>query len=219
MWRRTERADPFPTMFRLALSAGAIAAYGALAHWLMVHAAASPWAVLLLLGPLLLSFAAWALAQRRWGVLGLVALGLVAAWQAGGVGDVNRLYVLQHAGIHAALAAAFALSLRAGAVPLITRVALRVHGGSMPPAKHAYTRHVTLAWAAYFAAMVAASLALYALAPWSWWSLFANLLTPLSLVLMMVGEWRLRYWLHPEFERVPIATAVRAFRETPAASA
>lgn len=206
-------------MLRLGLSAGAIAAYGGLAHWLMVHAAASPWAVLLLLGPLLLSFAAWALAQRRWGVLALAALGLAAAWQAGGVSDINRLYVLQHAGIHAALAAVFALSLRAGGVPLITRVALRVHGGQMPAAKHAYTRHVTVAWAGYFVLMVAASLGLYAWAPWAWWSVFANLVTPLSLVLMMAGEWRLRYWLHPEFERVPIATAVRAFRETPAARA
>lgn len=206
-------------MFRLGLSAVVIAAYGALCHWLMVHAAASPWAVVLLLGPLLLSFAAWALAQRRWAVLVVAVLGLGAAWWVGGVDDVNRLYVLQHAGIHAALAAVFALSLRGGGVPLITRVALRVHGGHMPPAKHAYTRQVTVAWALYFALMVTCSLALYAWAPWPWWSLFANLLTPLSLVLMMAGEWRLRYWLHPEFERVPIATAVRAFRDTPAASA
>jgi uncharacterized membrane protein len=206
-------------MLRPWLMALAVAAYGVLAHWLMVHAASSPWAVLLLLGPLLLSFAGWALAQRRWGVLALALGGLGLAWAAGGVSDVNRLYVLQHAGIHAALALAFGLSLRVGGVPLITRVALRVHGGQMPAAKHAYTRQVTLAWTLYFAAMVAASLALYAWAPWSWWSLFANLLTPASLGLMMVGEWRLRYWLHPEFERVPIAVAVRAFRDTPAARA
>jgi uncharacterized membrane protein len=204
-------------MLRLSLSALAIAAYGAMAHWLMVHAASSPWAILLLLGPLLLSFAAWALAQRRWGALALALLGVIGAARAGGAADVNRLYVIQHAGIHGALALAFALSLGAGGVPLITRVALRVHGGRMPPAKHVYTRHVTVAWAVYFALMTAASLGLYAAAPWPWWSLFANLLTPLSLVLMMAGEWRLRYWLHPEFERVPIATAVRAFREMPAA--
>lgn len=206
-------------MLRLGLLAMAVVAYGAMAHWLMVHLATSSWALLLLLGPLLLSFAAWALANRRWGVVGFAALGLLMAWWAGAVQDVNRLYVLQHAGIHAALAVAFALSLRAGSLPLITRVALRVHGGQMPPAKHVYTRHVTVAWTVYFASMVIASLALYAWAPWSWWSLFANLLTPLSLVLAIVGEWRLRYWLHPEFERVPIATALRAFRETPAAGA
>jgi hypothetical protein len=35
---------------------------------------------------------------------------------------------------------------------------------------------------------------------------------------MFVVEWRLRYWLHPDFERVPIATAMRAFRQSPAAA-
>lgn len=206
-------------MFRLALSAAALVAYGVLSHWLMLHAAHSPWAVVLLLGPLLLSFAGWALARRRWPVLVVAVAGLLFAWRAGAVADVNQLYVLQHAGIHAALALVFALSLRAGAVPLITRVALRVHGGRMPERKRAYTRQVTWAWGLYFGLMAAASVGLYAAGPWAWWSLFANLLTPLSAVLMMVGEWRLRYWLHPEFERVPIATAVRAFRETPARSA
>jgi uncharacterized membrane protein len=206
-------------MLRLSLSALAVVAYGGMAHWLMVHAAASRWAMVILLGPLLLSFAAWTWAQRRWGLLSIAVLGLAAAAWAGGVSDVNRLYLIQHAGIHAGLALAFGLSLCAGAVPLITRVALRVHGGQMPAAKHAYTRQVTLAWTVYFTLMTAVSLALYAWAPWSWWSLFANLLTPLSLVLMMAGEWRLRYWLHPEFERVPIATAVRAFREAPGARA
>jgi uncharacterized membrane protein len=65
--------------------------------------------------------------------------------------------------------------------------------------------------------MAGVSLALFAWAPWAWWSAFANLVTPAAMVLMMVGEWRLRYWLHPEFERVPIATAMRAFRQSPAA--
>jgi uncharacterized membrane protein len=111
----------------------------------------------------------------------------------------------------------FAATLRAGHMPMITRVALRVHGGRMPEAKHVYTRGVTQAWVAYFAVMTGASLALFAWAPWAWWSAFANLVTPVAMVLMMVGEWRVRYWLHPEFERVPIATAMRAFRRSQAA--
>ena len=47
----------------------------------------------------------------------------------------------------------FAATLRAGHVPLITRVALRVHGGRMPEAQHAYTRRVTQAWVMYFVCM------------------------------------------------------------------
>ncbi len=206
-------------MGRLALVALAAGAYGLLAHWLTVHAAASPWALLIVWGPLLLSLAGYAVASRRWLMLAAAAGGLLFVAVAGTVSDLQRLYLLQHAGIHAALGVAFAATLRAGQVPMITRVALRVHGGHMPEAKHVYTRHVTTIWVVYFAAMVVASLALYAWAPWAWWSAFANLVTPVAMLLLLVGEWRLRYWLHPEFERVPIATAVRAFRHRPAAEA
>ena len=206
-------------MGRLALVALAAGAYGVLAHWLTVHAAASPWALLIVWGPLLLSLAGYAVAHRRWLMLAAAVGGLLFAAAAGRVTDLQRLYLLQHAGIHAALGMAFAATLRAGQVPMITRVALRVHGGHMPEAKHVYTRHVTVVWVLYFAAMVAASVSLYAWAPWAWWSAFANLVTPVAMLLLLVGEWRLRYWLHPEFERVPIATAMRAFRHRPATEA
>ena len=206
-------------MGRLAVVALAVVVYELLAHWLTVHAAGSPWALAIVWGPLLLSLAGYAVAKRRWLLLSGAAAGLAYLVIAGSMSDLQRMYLLQHAGIHAALGIAFAASLRAGQVPMITRVALRVHGGHMPEAKHAYTRAVTQAWVTYFAAMVTASLALYAWAPWAWWSAFANLVTPVAMVLMMVGEWRLRYWLHPEFERGPIATAMRAFRQSPAAGA
>lgn len=204
-------------MGRLALVALAVIAYAVLAHWLTVHAAGSPWALAIVWGPVLLSLAGYAAAKRRWLLLLAAIGGLAYVAFAGSVSDLQRMYLLQHAGIHAALGAAFAATLRVGQVPMITKVALRVHGGQMPEAKHAYTRHVTVAWVVYFVAMVLVSLGLYAWAPWAWWSAFANLVTPVALVLMLVGEWRLRYWLHPEFERVPIATAMRAFRQAPAA--
>ena len=204
-------------MGRLALVAMAVVAYEALAHWLTVHAAASPWALVIVWGPLLLSLAGYAAAKRRWPLLLAAVGGLAFVAAVGSLADMQRMYVAQHAGIHAVLGLAFAATLRAGHMPMITRVALRVHGGRMPEAKHAYTRRVTQAWVAYFGVMAGASLALFAWAPWAWWSAFANLVTPVAMVLMMVGEWRLRYWLHPEFERVPIATAMRAFRQSPAA--
>lgn len=204
-------------MGRLVLVALAVVAYEVLAHWLTVHAAASPWALVIVWGPLLLSLAGYAAARRRWWLLLAAIGGLVFVAVAGSVSDLQRLYLFQHAGIHAVLGLVFAATLLPGRMPMITKVALRVHGGRMPEAKFAYTRRVTQAWVAYFAAMVAASLALYAWAPWAWWSAFANLVTPAAMVLMLVGEWRLRYWLHPEFERVPITTAMRAFRQAPAA--
>lgn len=208
-------------MWRPALSVLALVAYALFSHWLMVHAAGSPWAAAFLLGPLVASLAAYAAVRHQWVLLLVMVAGLgvlVFSALGGGVTELNRLYVLQHAGVHAALGIAFAATLRRGDVPMITRVALRVHGGQMPQAKHLYTRHVTQLWVGYFLAMVATSVVLYRFGAWTAWSLFANVGTPLSLVLLLGAEWRVRYWLHPEFERVPIATAMRAFRR-PAATA
>jgi uncharacterized membrane protein len=53
---------------------------------------------------------------------------------------------------------------------------------------------------------------LYLWTPWSWWSLFANVLTPIALLVMFVGEHLLRYRLHPEFERATLMQAVQAYR-------
>jgi uncharacterized membrane protein len=207
-------------MWRPVLSALALVAYALLAHWLMLHAAGAPWAIAVLMGPLLLMLAGFALARRNWALLALTGAGaLGVAWSVahGGVGEVNRLYVLQQAAINLVLGGMFAATLRPGRVPLITAVALRVHGGRMVPAQYPYTRHVTEAWAAYFFGVVVVSLLLYAFASWAVWSLFANVGTPLLAAALMFGEWRLRYWLHPEFERVPISAAMRAFRQ-PASS-
>ena len=67
--------------------------------------------------------------------------------------------------------------------------------------------------------MSLACLVLYAWAPWAWWSLFANLLTPVAALGFFVGEHVLRYWMHPEFERVSLAQAVRAYRQVSASGA
>jgi hypothetical protein len=53
---------------------------------------------------------------------------------------------------------------------------------------------------------------LYALAPWEWWSLYCNLLTPLAAAGVFLVEYIYRRWSHPEFERVAMADAVRAWR-------
>jgi len=102
--------------------------------------------------------------------------------------------------------------LQAGREPLVTALARRVHG-SLTPAMEAYSRKVTLAWTVYFVAMAALSLVLYALAPFDAWATFANLVTPLAILLMFVGEYLLRYRLHPEFERATLAQAVRAYAD------
>ena len=155
-------------------------------------------------------------ARWRWPLVaaGLAAWALGLHWamlQASSTAWVQRLCVAQHAGIHALLAWVFGSTLRPGRTALVTQLADRVHR-TVTPAMRGYTRRLTAAWCGYFVAMAALSLALYAGAPWAWWSLFGNVLTPLSLVLFFAGEHALRYRWHPEFERASVAQALAAWR-------
>jgi uncharacterized membrane protein len=59
--------------------------------------------------------------------------------------------------------------------------------------------------------MALASIAIYAWLPFSAWALFANVLTPIFIATLFIGEHFMRYRLHPEFERVRMIDAVRAF--------
>ncbi len=207
-------SPPMPSAWRMAGAGAALAAYALLSHLLMVHAAREPWAVAVLFGPLV-AVVGWSAWQRRQAPLmaacavGVLLLaGIVAR---GGVADMQRLYVLQHGGLHLALAWAFGSTLRAGSTPLITALAQTVHT-QFTPELRAYTRWLTGLWVAYFLGMVGVSLLLYALAPWPWWSLFGNVLSPLAAAALFVGEHGVRYWRHPEFERVSLRAAVEAYR-------
>src|SRR5688572_20008065 len=113
--------------WRVVAVALALAGYAVLSHVLMVVAADAPWAVLVLLGPLLLGAFAFALQQRHLPSLlacGVAASGLWAYVSAHpGLHRIEHLYVLQHAGIHLALGCVFAATLRTGATPLISALA------------------------------------------------------------------------------------------------
>lgn len=206
--------------WRLAAVVAALVGYALLSNWLMVHRAADAWTVALLFGPLLLAVAAlgW---QRRQGLTlaACAALALVLAWvvQRGGAVDAQRLYVLQHGGIHLALAWSFGFSLRPGQKALITGLAENLHrrlGQTFTPALAHYTRGVTVLWAGYFFGMVLLSAALYALAPWSWWSLYCTVFTPVSAALLFVAEYLWRYQRHPEFPRVTMRAAFDAYQQS-----
>jgi uncharacterized membrane protein len=186
--------------------------YACVSHWMMLYHAAEPWAVVVLLGPLWLT--ALGLAGSRFGSWGLALAGLagVAAFALvllGEAGDPNRLYVLQHAGINALLCGWFGGTLRGDRLSLIGQFAQRVH--PLSPAMRVYTAQVTRVWTLYFALMVVASIAVYARFSFAAWSVLANLLTPLMVAGLFVGEYLLRYRLHPEFERTRLIDAVRAF--------
>jgi uncharacterized membrane protein len=154
----------------------------------------------------------WRSGQR--GLALLIAAGsalLVERVFNGAETSPQQVYLLQYSVINSGVGLWFASSLRAGNQPLISRVAERVHGG-LDPVMAAYTRRVTMAWVIYFAVAVGVSFLLYGFADFESWSLFANVLTPIGGCTLFVGEYLLRYRLHPEFERVSMAAAVRAWR-------
>lgn len=190
-------------------------AYIAASHWLMTGAPPSPWNAVLVLAPMLLAIAlgAWRAGQRPLALLAAVSVAALCGQAALHTPlPTSLLYLAQHVGINVFLAVGFGGTLRRGHTPLITTLAARVHR-QFTPAMAVYTRHVTLAWTLYFVAMAALSLALYAWAAFDTWALFANLLTPLAVALMFGGEYVLRYWLHPEFERTSMADAVRSYMQ------
>jgi uncharacterized membrane protein len=191
--------------------------YACVSHWMMLYHAAEPWAVVVLLGPLWLT--ALGLAGSRFGRWGLALAGLAgvagfALVLLGEAGDPNRLYVLQHAGINALLCGWFGGTLRGDRLSLIGQFAQRVH--PLSPAMRLYTAQVTRVWTLYFGSMVVASIAAYASLSFAAWSVLANLLTPLLVAGLFVGEHLMRYRLHPEFERTRLIDAVRAFYGAPA---
>lgn len=205
--------------WRIVAAAAALVAYALMSYALMAWWPDRIWSVAALFGPMLVPMFAGGIARRHaptlLGATALTAL-LVAVVLRGGA-DVNRMYVLQHAAIHALLAFSFGITLRPGRTALITLVASRIHR-EFTPAMHLYTRQLTAVWMGYFIAMIVLSLGLYLLAPWTWWSFFCGVLTPLSAVMFFAGEHFWRYQRHPEFERVSIARVVQAWRTTSAAN-
>ena len=188
-------------------------AYVGATHWLMTRPGGSPWNVVGVLTPMLAAIAvgAWRGGQHVLGAIATLAIAGLCTQAARGVAiEPSTLYLAQHAGIHLFLAIGFGSTLRAGHTPLITAMARRAHT-EFPPAMVVYTRHVTLAWTLYFVAMALISVLLFAFASFDTWALFANLLTPLAVVLMFGIEYGLRYRLHPEFERTTVADAIRSY--------
>jgi uncharacterized membrane protein len=208
-------AAPGENLWRWLAIGLALVAYAIASHLLMVYVPDRPWSVAVLFGPLwaVVTVAAWA---RRDGFMltgcALVLAVIVVVVARGGVSDIHLMYVLQHAAIHVALAWSFGLTLREGEVPLITAMAERLH--VVTPAMRAYTRALTRVWVGYFVGSIVFSVALYALAPWPWWSLYCNVLTPAAVIALFVGEHFWRRHAQPEFPRISLLSAIRAYRQT-----
>lgn len=190
-------------------------AYVLASYWLMTSKPGSSWHAVVVVAPMLglAAVLAWQRQQRVFAVLAAVAASvLLFQGRDGGGLSSESIYVAEHVTIHLLLAFVFGGTLMAARESLITGLARRVHG-SLTPAMVRYSRKVTVAWTVYFLAMAALSLALFAFAPFSSWAAFAGLVSPLAMLALFVGEYLLRYHLHPEFERATLAQAVRAYAD------
>jgi uncharacterized membrane protein len=205
-----------PQSLRYGLGAALALLYAIGSAVLMSTRPESAWAMLVVLGPMAgaLLVGLWRAAARWLALLATLVAALVCiglGWATPPAWSPKLLYLGQHAGVHLVLGSWFGASLRRGQVPLVTRFAGSMH--HLTPAMQRYTRSVTVAWTVYFGVIVLLSLALFAWARFEIWTIFANLVTPLSLVSMFAIEYLVRYHLHPDFERVGPVAAWRAFRD------
>lgn len=124
------------------------------------------------------------------------------------------LYFIQHAGAMALLGIAFGSTLGScHAQALCSRIASLIVPEPLDAAYLRYTWQVTLAWTMFFAISAALSVLLFFFAPIEAWSIFANLLSPLSIGAMFVGEYLIRLRLIPDGPRVNVAATIQAYRK------
>jgi len=194
--------------------AGALAiVYAVLAHISNAVPGNRDLGILLSVGPLWLiaTTLAWRSDTR---VIGLVACAIAAVLIYLLRGEFEEhypwVYLAQQIGTYGLLGLVFGRTLFGGRIPLCTQFALTVHG-SLPPEARDYSERVTIAWTAFFCAMVAALLLIFFLAPLSVWSAFANFGAAPLVALMFVAEHWIRRRVLPTLPRTSLQATIRAF--------
>lgn len=147
---------------------------------------------------------AWALAA-----IAAAALAIAARWDL-----VERhfagVFLMDHTALNLALAWLFGGTLAGGREPLCTRFARLLHG-TLPPEVERYTRQVTIAWTAFFLAVVATSLVLFFTGLHEAWSLLATVGSPVLVALMFAVEYAVRMRVLPHWQRTGVLAGIRAF--------
>ena len=147
-------------------------------------------------------------------LLPIVAVACAVLWVSRGT--LVRHYewglFLEHVLFNGALGYLFGSTLARGREPLCSRFAAMVHGRPLAPEIAAYTRRITAAWTAFFAAIVAVSALLFASASIEAWSTFANYLTLPLVALMFVAEHACRRFALPNVRRSGLLESFRAYR-------
>ena len=155
-----------------------------------------------------------ALIQRRlWAWAALLAGAGLLYWL---VIEGNGLYALYipAAAIPAALLMLFALSLRAGETPLVTRIARLMHDGPFPDDLVVYTRHVTQLWCGVCAALFVSAVLLALFASPGLWSLMTNVIHYVVLGAVFVLEYGYRRWRYRHHEHSGLFQYLRRLTRT-----
>lgn len=177
--------------------------------------------LLLVLLPLLAGLGWWAFRSVNiawWPLLGLV-IGALPVYLV--LGEHERIGLIavtgiSHASFNLFMMWFFGHTLLGGREPLITRIARLMHG-ELDAGIASYTRHVTVAWSAYFALQVIVSAALYCFASITAWSFFINVLNLPLLALMFIGEYGYRIAVHPAHPRASIWRTIEVYTKDLAA--
>jgi uncharacterized membrane protein len=196
--------------------AAMVIGYAAATHWAVASGRADTLGIALALAPLLVGLV-WLSARTRqplWVKLSTLAavLGLAALAARRGTLALSLLYPLPSILVYGGLLWIFARTLAPGREALVTRLARHVHG-TLPDDITAYTRQVTWAWCAFFAAMGLISVLLFAFGSLAAWSLFVNVLGLPLICAMFVGEYIYRVLRYRHFSHAPLFASVWAFHK------
>jgi len=197
---------------------GAVGAiYLAVGYFAAISSSPPLIALLVGLAPLLATALAAAWHSRfRWAMLlacaaGLVLLGL----------NLERLrthvalfYFVQHVGAMGLLGLSFGGTLwGAHHEALCSRIATLMIPEPLDADYLRYTWQVTLAWTLFFIGCGLLSVVLFVAGPIAWWSLFANVLTPIGVGAMFVIEYLVRLRVLPHQPPMSIVQTIRAYQK------
>lgn len=102
--------------------------------------------------------------------------------------------------INLALMLLFAMTLRGDSMPLVERMMrMEYPNGDLPQPLVRYARNLTRVWVGYFATIVLISLILAVTAPLELWSLFANVLSYVFAILLVLVQYAYRAWRYREY--------------------
>jgi uncharacterized membrane protein len=139
---------------------------------------------------------------RRWAWVIFVAAGAGVSGLAA-AGGARWLLLLPPVAIPVSLIMVFGGSLRAGQIPLVTRMA-KLARDELPADLERYTRALTVFWTAVFALLALSAVGLALFASRELWSLATNFIHYLVIGVVFIAEylyrrWRFRHHEHPTF--------------------